>query len=44
LTNEPILNIARYALPFFFLLLLTTAIITLFPEIALFLPNVMTGK
>jgi len=44
LTNEPILNIARYALPFFFLLLLTTAIITLFPEIALFLPNVMTAK
>ncbi len=44
LTNEPIIKIARYALPFFFLLLLTTAIITLFPEIALFLPNVMTGK
>jgi tripartite ATP-independent transporter DctM subunit len=44
LTNEPILNIARYALPFFFLLLLTTAILTLFPEIALFLPNLMTAK
>ena len=44
LTNEPILNIARYALPFFFLLLLTTAILTLFPEIALFLPELMTGK
>jgi TRAP-type C4-dicarboxylate transport system permease large subunit len=44
LTNEPIIKIARYALPFFFLMLLTTAIITLFPEIALFLPNVMTAK
>ena len=44
LTNEPILNIARYALPFFFLLLLTTAILTFFPEIALFLPNLMTAK
>ncbi len=44
LTNEPILNIARYALPFFFLLLLTTAIITLFPDIALFLPKLMTAK
>jgi tripartite ATP-independent transporter DctM subunit len=44
LTNEPILNIARYALPFFFLLLLTTAILTLFPEIALFLPKLMTAK
>ena len=44
LTNEPIIKIARYALPFFFLMLLTTAIITLFPDIALFLPNVMTAK
>ena len=44
LTNEPIVQIAKYALPFFFLMLLTTAIITLFPEIALFLPNLMTVK
>ena len=44
LTNEPIIKIARYALPFFFLMLLTTAILTIFPEIALFLPNVMTAK
>jgi C4-dicarboxylate transporter DctM subunit len=44
LTGEPIIKIAKYALPFFFLMLLTTAIITLFPEIALFLPNVMTAK
>ncbi len=44
LTGEPIIRIARYALPFFFLMLLTTAIITLFPEIALLLPNIMIGK
>jgi len=44
LTGEPIMKIARYALPFFFLMLLTTAILTLFPEIALYLPNLMAGK
>jgi len=44
LTNEPIVQIAKYALPFFFLMLLTTAILTVFPEIALFLPNLMTVK
>jgi C4-dicarboxylate transporter DctM subunit len=44
LTEEPILNVARYALPFFFLLLLTTAILTIFPEIALVLPRYMIGK
>ena len=44
LTDEPIVQIARYALPFFFLMLLTTAILTVFPQIALFLPNLMTVK
>lgn len=44
LTGEPIIRIARYALPFFFLMLFTTAIITIFPEIALFLPELMIGK
>ncbi len=44
LTGEPILNIARYALPFFFLMLFTTAIITVFPQIALFLPQLMIGN
>ncbi len=44
LTGEPIISIAKYALPFFFLMLLTTAIITIFPEIALFLPKLMVGK
>jgi tripartite ATP-independent transporter DctM subunit len=44
LTGDPIMRIARQALPFFFLMLLTTAIITLFPEIALYLPQLMTVK
>lgn len=44
LTKEPIMRIAVHALPFFFLMLLTTAIITAFPQIALYLPDLMTGK
>lgn len=44
LTDEPIIQIARYALPFFFLMLFTTAVLTIFPEIALFLPNLMMTK
>ncbi len=44
LTQEPIVRIARHAFPFFLLMLLTTAILTVFPEIALYLPNLMTVK
>jgi TRAP-type C4-dicarboxylate transport system permease large subunit len=44
LTKEPIMRIAVHALPFFFLMLLTTAIITAFPQIALYLPGLMTVK
>ncbi len=44
LTDEPIVRVAKYALPFFFLMLLTTAILTIFPKIALYLPNLMTIK
>ncbi len=44
LTGEPVTKIARYALPFFFLMLFTTAIITVFPQIALFLPELMSAK
>lgn len=44
LTGEPITRIARYAFPFFLLMLLTTAIITIFPQIALWLPQLMTVK
>ncbi len=44
LTDEPVTRIARYALPFFFLMLLTTVILTVFPEIALFLPHLMSHQ
>jgi tripartite ATP-independent transporter DctM subunit len=44
LTGEPVVRIAVHALPFFFLMLFTTAIITLFPQIALVLPDLMTVK
>ena len=44
LTGESIGTIARHAFPFFMLMVLTTAIITIFPEIALFLPRLMVGK
>jgi len=44
LTGDPIMRIARHALQFFFLMLLTTAIITIFPEIALYLPKLMIAK
>ncbi len=44
LTQEPIMKIAKHALPFFFLMLLATAIITAFPQIALYLPQLMTVK
>ncbi len=44
LTDEPVTRIARYALPFFFLMLLTTALLTVFPEIALFLPHLMSHQ
>jgi tripartite ATP-independent transporter DctM subunit len=44
LTDEPIIQIARYAFPFFLLMVLTTVIVTAFPQIALFLPKLMTAK
>jgi tripartite ATP-independent transporter DctM subunit len=44
LTREPVVQIARHALPFFFLMLITTAIITLFPQITLLLPELMAAK
>jgi TRAP-type C4-dicarboxylate transport system permease large subunit len=35
------LTVAKAALPFFFLLLATVAILTIFPEIVLFLPRMV---
>jgi TRAP-type C4-dicarboxylate transport system permease large subunit len=41
LNNDDIFRIAKSALPFFFLMLLATVLITVFPQIALFLPGLM---
>jgi len=43
LTGINILLIAKAAFPFFLLLLLGVALITVFPQIATFLPNAMNG-
>ena len=44
ITGQNIFRIAYYALPFFFLLVLATAIITIFPGIALWLPGTMMSN
>lgn len=44
LTQEPIMRIAKNSMPFFALMLLATVIITIYPEIVLFLPQIMVGK
>jgi tripartite ATP-independent transporter DctM subunit len=41
LVNEDMINIAKYALPSFVLMLVITAIITVYPKIVLTLPNMM---
>lgn len=41
LTNEDILTIARAAFPFFLLLCATTALVTMFPQVVLYLPDLM---
>ena len=44
LTKINILRIAGYALPFFFLLLIAIVLLTVFPQIATWLPELMTRK
>ena len=44
LTKINILKIAAYALPFFFLLLIAIVLLTAFPEIATWLPALMTNN
>ncbi|OSQ49546.1 TRAP transporter large permease [Thalassospira alkalitolerans] len=44
LTGKNLFSIARASLPFFFLLLLAVAMITVFPEIATWLPQKMSGR
>jgi len=43
LTEKSIFDIAKYAFPFFILLLFSVVLITIFPNIALFLPRLMAG-
>ena len=44
ITGRDIFTVARHALPFFLLLVLATAILAVFPEIALWLPSTMSGR
>ncbi|MBT3723482.1 MAG: TRAP transporter large permease subunit [Gammaproteobacteria bacterium] len=44
LTGKNILLIAKYAMPFFFLLMLAALLISVFPEIVTWLPQKMTEK
>ena len=44
ITGREIVDIARVALPFFLILVLATAILSIVPEIALWLPNTMLGR
>ncbi len=44
LTGKNILRIAQYAMPFFFLLMLAVLLISVFPEIATWLPQQMTQR
>jgi C4-dicarboxylate transporter, DctM subunit len=44
ITGRGIFEIARYALPFFLILVLATAILSIFPEIALWLPSTMMNR
>lgn len=41
LNNEDIFTIAKAALPFFLLMCLATAVVTIFPQIVMLLPNMM---
>ena len=44
LTGKNILLIAKYAMPFFFLLMLAALLISIFPEIVTWLPQKMTER
>lgn len=44
ITGEDILKIARYTMPSFFLILAVVVILTIYPELVLWLPNLMIGR
>jgi TRAP-type C4-dicarboxylate transport system permease large subunit len=41
LNNDDLFTIAKAAFPFFLIMLLASVLLTVFPEIALYLPNQM---
>jgi C4-dicarboxylate transporter DctM subunit len=43
-TGRSLMYVSRAALPFFFLLLLGTALIALFPDLVTYLPNKMLNR
>ncbi len=44
ITGKDIFTVARYALPFFLLLVAATVLLTAFPQIALWLPSTMSAR
>jgi TRAP-type C4-dicarboxylate transport system permease large subunit len=44
MTGRDIMQVTRAAMPFFCLMLLGIVILTAFPSIATFLPNLMVGR
>ncbi len=44
LNNDDLMTVAKAAFPFFLIMLLATALLTVFPDIAMFLPNRMIAK
>jgi C4-dicarboxylate transporter DctM subunit len=44
LTGKDIFRVAKDSLPFFFLMVVATALITMFPQIVLSLPQAMTAR
>lgn len=44
ITGKSIFEIARYAFPFFLILVVATALLAIFPEIALWLPSTMLAR
>ncbi len=44
IANEPVSYIIKATIPFFLIMILMVVILTIFPELVLYLPNVMVGK
>ncbi len=44
LTGYPVMTIAKYSFPFFLIMVLCTVLLTIFPDIVLYLPDLMSAK